>query len=270
MSGEERKQPELRTRQAHRPRPARPGGRRDAFVQLPHILDQRAHVGTDLEHPLGLGEDRARGAGLGERKMSADELEPHLDGQPGKTVIQKRPQAVRACQRRARILRSRLVERDARCRHVRERACRVVAEVPLLDERLRRPRPLPCLAPGSVVGGEERELCLREDDHFGGAAGLPRLDGRGEVIRSAVGCAEQRMRDSAQEQRARPPPAVRGELIDSQIAVGDRSLDTVGHHSRPQRGHPGLDRRASIRERDRRGCPLGESEPPLCLCRAAC
>ena len=78
------------------------------------------------------------------------------------------------------------------------------------------------------------------------------------------------MRRSAKDQRGRPPPTVRGELIESQIAVGERLLDTVGHHSRPQSGDPGLDRGAAVRERDRRGRPLGESEPPLGICRAAC
>ena len=106
---------------------------------------------------------------LGEREMGACELEPDLDGQPGKTVIEQRPQTVRACQRRAGILRSRLVERDARRRHVRERARRVVAEARLLDQRLCRPRALPCLAPGSLLGGEERELRLCRGDVLDGA-----------------------------------------------------------------------------------------------------
>jgi hypothetical protein len=122
MGGQVRKQPELRPRQAHRPRTLRTGGGGQALAQLPRILDQRTHVGTDLEHPLGLGEDRAGRAGLGEREMSACELEAHLDGQPGKTVIEQRSQTVRARQRRARILRSRLMQRDVRHRHVRERA----------------------------------------------------------------------------------------------------------------------------------------------------
>ena len=38
---------------------------------------------------------------------------------------------------------------------------------------------------------------------------------------------------------------------------------------RPQGGDPGLDRGAAIRERDRRGCPVGESEPPFGICRPA-
>ena len=205
MGGQVRKQPQLRTRQAHRPRPARPGGGGDALVQLTRVLDERAHVGTELEHLLGLGEDRAGGAGLGEREMGAGELEPDLDGQPGKTVIQQRPQTVRAGQRRARILRSRLVERDARRRHVRERAGRVVAQARLLDERLRRPRALPCLAPGSLAGREERELRLRHEDDLGGADGQPLLDGRREVVRRAIGCAEQRMRHASNEERGRDP-----------------------------------------------------------------
>ena len=46
--------------------------------------------------------------------MGANELEPDLDGQPGKAVVEQRPQAVGACERRAGIVRSSLVERDAR------------------------------------------------------------------------------------------------------------------------------------------------------------
>ena len=134
MGGEERKQPELRTRQAHRPRPARPGGRRDALAQLACVLDQRAHLRTELEHPLGLGQNRAGRAGLGQREMGARELEADLDGQPGKAVVEHRPQTVRARQRRAGILLSRLMEGYARRRHMRERARRVVAQTGLLDD----------------------------------------------------------------------------------------------------------------------------------------
>ena len=61
--------------------------------------------GTELEHPLGLGENRAGGAGIGECEVGACELEPDLDGQPGNAVVEHRPQTVRARQRRAGILR---------------------------------------------------------------------------------------------------------------------------------------------------------------------
>ena len=208
-------------------------------------------------------------AGLGEREMGARELEPDLDGQPGKAVVEQRPQTVRARQRRAGILLSRLVECDARRRHMRERARRVVAEAGLLDERLCRPRALPRLAPGSLLGREERELCLCEIDLLGGAGRQPCLDGRRQVVRRTIGCAEQRMRNASQQECGTDPITLRGELIQRQIGVGERLLDTVRHHVRPQGGDPGLDRGAAIRERDRRGCPVGESEPPLGIRRPA-
>ena len=75
------------------------------------------------------------------------------------------------------------------------------------------------------------------------------------------------MRNASHEERDGDPTTLRGELIQRQIGVGERLLDTVRHHVRPQGGDPGLDRGAAIRERDRRGCPVGESEPPLGLCR---
>ena len=62
-------------------------------------------------------------------------------------------------------------------------------------------------------------------------------------------------------------PLVGRELLEREVGVGERLLDAVGHHPRSQVGDPGLDRGASIRERDRRGRAVGESEPPLCLCR---
>ena len=71
------------------------------------------------------------------------------------------------------------------------------------------------------------------------------------------------MRNASNEERDRDPNTLGCELIERQIGVGERLLDTVAHHVRPQRGDPGLDRGAAIRERDRRGRTLGESEPPL-------
>ena len=151
MGGEVGKQPELRSGQAHRPSAPRPGGRRHAVTQLPRIRDQAAHVRTQLEHPLGVREDRAGRAGLGEREMGACQLETDLDGQPGKAVVEQWPQAVRARQRRAGILGPRLVSRDACRGHVRDRAGRVVVQARLVDERLRRPGALRRLAPGSLL-----------------------------------------------------------------------------------------------------------------------
>ena len=49
-------------------------------------------------------EDRAGRGGFGEREVGARELEPNLDGQPGNAVVEQRPQAVGARDRRASIL----------------------------------------------------------------------------------------------------------------------------------------------------------------------
>ena len=88
-----------------------------------------------------------------------------------------RPQAVDACERRAGLLRPRLVECDARRRDVHERARRVVAEARLFDDRLCRPCASPRLAPGSFLGRQERELRLRQVDLFDAAGGQASLDG---------------------------------------------------------------------------------------------
>jgi hypothetical protein len=71
------------------------------------------------------------------------------------------------------------------------------------------------------------------------------------------------MGNASNEERVRNPATFGRELIKRQIGVGERLLDTVGHHARPQRGDPGLDRGAAIRERERRGRTLGASQPPL-------
>ena len=138
-----RRRPARRSPPRARAAPARP--RRDAQVR------------PKLEHPLGLCENRAGGGDLGEREMGARELEPDLDGQPRDAVVEHRPQAVGACQRRAGILRSSLVQRDACRRHVRDRARRVVAEAGLIDDapaaaRARCPASpqAPCLAARSA------------------------------------------------------------------------------------------------------------------------
>ena len=269
MRGEVRKQPQLRARQAHRPGAGRPLGRRHALVQLPRLLDERAHVGTQLEHLLGLGEHRAGRAGVGEREMGACELEPDFDRRPGNAVVEQRPQTVGARECRTGILVSSLVDGDTRRRRERERARPVVAEARLLDDVLCRPRASPCLAPGSPLGGEERELCVCQVDLFGGAGRQPRLDGCREVVRRTIGRAEQRVRDTPDQQRGRPPVTLGREQAQRPIGVGERPLDTVGHHVRPQGGDPGLDRGAAVRERKRGGRPVSESEPSLGLCSAA-
>ncbi len=124
-------------------------------MQLLCVVDEQSQVWTKFEYLLGLGEDRASGAGLGKREMGAGELKPNSDGQPGKTVIQQRPQTVCTDQRRARIVWSAVVKRDAGRRHVHDRAARVPADAGLLDQRLRGARVMPCLAPGSLIGREQ-------------------------------------------------------------------------------------------------------------------
>ena len=79
-------------------------------------------MGTELEHPLGFGENCARGTRVGEGEMGARELEPYLHGMPRKTMIELRSQSMHARQRRASIVQSRLMERDTRCRNVSDRA----------------------------------------------------------------------------------------------------------------------------------------------------
>ena len=102
-----------------------------------------------------------------------------------------------------------------------------------------------------------------------GADRLPALDGRRQVVLRPFGRAEQGMRDASAEERGRDPLACRGELVQRQLGVGQSLLDPVGHHVRPQGRDPRLDRGAAVRERDRRGCPVREGEPPLGLGGAA-
>ena len=56
-----------------------------------------------------------------------------------------------------------MVSDACRC-DVRDRAGRVVAEAALLDERLCRPYTFRFLGPGSLLGREQRELCLCHED----------------------------------------------------------------------------------------------------------
>ncbi len=165
---------------------------------------------------------------------------------------------------------SRLVKCDARRRHVRERACRVVTEAlpprraPAPPVRVRpASRQAPCFAARSASCACARMTTSAA--RLASPASTPSV--RSSVALSVApssACAVPR-RTSA----AGLHPLCRGELIERQIAVGERLLDTVGHHARPQVGDPGLDRGAAIRERVRRGCPLGESEPPLGIRRPA-
>ena len=160
MGGEVRKQPEFRTRQAHRPLAGRPGARRHAVAQVPRLPDQGTHVRAELEHALGLRENRAGSARLGECEVGTCELEADVDGQPGKPVVEHGPQTVRAHQRRSRLCVSGLVECDPCRRSVHECAARVVSETLLVDDRLRGPCAFGGLAPGSLLRGAEREQCL--------------------------------------------------------------------------------------------------------------
>ena len=106
---------------------------------------------------------------------------------------------------------------------------------------------------------------MRQEDHLDGADGQSRSTAavRSSVARSVApssACATPRT-----SERGRHPAALGGELIERQIGVGERPLDAVGHHVRPQGGDPRLDRRAAVRERDRRGRTVGEREPALGL-----
>ena len=76
---------------------------------------------------------------------------------------------------------------------------------------------------------------------------------------------EQGVRNASAEERGRDPEAVRRQLIQRRIGVGERLLDTVRHHVRAQRGDPRLDRGAAVRERDPRRRAVGEGEPALGL-----
>ena len=205
MRREVRKQPQLRAGQAHRPGAGGLGRCRHALVHLARIGDERAHLRAQLEHALGLGEDRARGARLAEREMRAGQLESDLDRQPGNAVVEQRPEPVRARQRRARRLRSPLVQRDA-CRHrVRDRARGVVAETGLLDQRL-----CGACAPTASPHAPCRMAISASCDSATYTLRRRRwpapLGGGGEVVRRPIGRAEQRMGNAANEQRERNPP----------------------------------------------------------------
>ncbi len=191
-------------------------------------------------------------ADLGEREMGASELEPDLDGQPGKAVVEQRPQAVGARQRRAGILVSRLVERDAGRRHVRDRARRVVAEARLLDERLCRPRVSAGLAPGALLGREERELCLCDEDVLDGAGGQPvsTAAARSSLARSVApssACATPRVRSATGIQALSD-----GSWSSARFGVGERLLDAVSASCAPAGWRP---RARSWRCRPRAGSP---------------
>ena len=164
--------------------------------------------------------------------MGARELEPHLEGDPGNGVVELWSQAVRPCQRRACVLVSRLVNCNTCCRRARECARRVVGEARLFDERFCRPCASPCLAPGSSLGREERELRLRQEDLFDAAGGQPALDSCKKLHLCTIGRAEQGVRNSSAEECGRDPKTVWRELIQRHIGVGECLLDTVRHHVR--------------------------------------
>ena len=57
-------------------------------------VDEGSEIRAELEDTLGLGENRAGGRRFAEREMGSYEIEPDLHGEPGKTVIEQRPQTV--------------------------------------------------------------------------------------------------------------------------------------------------------------------------------
>ena len=192
---------------------------------------------AQLEHPLGLGENRAGRAGLAEREMGAGELEPDLDGQPGNAVVEQRPQTVRARQRRARVLlpaprgARRVPSRRARARSTSSRRGPPPRRAPV-PPRARSPR----LAPGSLLGGEERELRLCDDrPPRRRPPASPASMAAVRSLRRAIGRAEQRMRDAPGEERGRDSSRCR--------AGADRA--------------PGRRRRAPARRRPASCAPAG-------------
>ena len=266
MGGEIGKQPKLGARQAHRPGAGRPGGRREAVAKLSRVLDERAQVGAELEHILGLSENRAGGGRLAEREMDARELEPDSDGYPGNAVVEHGPQAVGTRQGRAGILRPRLVERDTCRRDVHDRARGVVAEARLLDERLLPPvrvaQPRPRLLPwprGARAAPAPRRPLRR-------CRWPAPLDGCKKLHHCTIGRAEQGVRNSSAEECGRDPKTVSAEADPAPASASASACSTpLRHHVRPQRGDPGLDRGAAVRERDLRGRPVGEGEPALSI-----
>jgi hypothetical protein len=138
-----------------------------------------------------------------------------------------------------------LVECDACCRRVHERAGRVITEAPLVDARLGLAGESPCLAPLSPLGREERKLCMGDVDDIIGGERESRLDRGHQVIRRALRVSHDRVRCAPDHERARSPATFGREAIQRQIGVGDRLFDALGHHARAQ---------------------VGEREPPLGLC----
>ena len=196
--------------------------------------------------------------------MGASELEPDLDGQPGNAVVEQWPQAVGACQRRAGILAvsprgaRRAPSPRGRARSSSSRRDPSPRREPVPPARVAPPRPrLPRWPREARAVPAPRRRPRR-------CRWRAPLDGCCEVRPSARSvapsnaCATPRARSATGIQAA-----LRRELIERQIGVRERLLDAVRHHVRPQRGDPGLDRRAAVRERDRRGRPVGEGEPPL-------
>ena len=136
---------------------------------------------------------------------------------------------------------------------------------PVPPVRVRRPRPRRLAwprgaravpAPAGTSSPGAPRACAAVMDAF-----------RSSVSRSVAPsspCATPRIRSAAGN-----PPTSRWEPIERQIRVGERTFDTVPHHVRAQRRDPRLDRGAAIRQRARRGRPVGERQQPLRIRRAA-
>ena len=151
--------------------------------------------------------------------MHARQCEPHLDGYPGNGVVQLWSQAVRPCQRRACVLVSPFVECNARCRRARQSARRVVPDAGLLDDRLCRLRESCCLTPSSLLGRDQRELCVCQVGLLDGAERRSPLDHCGEVVRRTIRCTEQRVRNASRQERDGGPDTVGRKLV--QCPIGD-------------------------------------------------
>ena len=209
MGGEVRQQPELRAGQAHRPGTGRAGAspRPGRAAPAPPRPGSPGPGRSSSTPSVSVRTVRAA-RGLAQREMRARELEPDLDGHA--TEGHGRAAAAdggRASAPPAHPLSS-LVQGDAcRC-NMDDRARRVVAETRLLDQRLCRPCALPGLAPGTLLGGEERELCLRGEIVVRGAAWpapLSTAAARSSVARSVApssACATPRMRSALGAPRA--------------------------------------------------------------------
>lgn len=213
------KQSQLGTGQAHRPGAGGSGRRCHAVSHLSRLLDEGTHVRTALEHPLGLGEHRASGGGLGQAEVGSCELQPDLNREPRQAVIEQGPQPVGSCQSDPGLRMPSFVERNSCRGDVRKRAAHVVAEPRRFDERLCLLGVSSSVAPRSVAGGHERKLCLCNKDALHRSNGQTSLHGCRQVFLRAIGRAKQRMGDSANEERDGDPIASRRELFERATGV---------------------------------------------------